>query len=531
MKKYLLLWVAIIAVFAVSYHKVPFLFFQQDEIFSFGFFNKEGINSISYFLTLDKLTHVTPITFGLSYLLYLVFGLNWIPFNILGLIFHALNGVLICLIVYTLFKDKMLSLISLLIFYSMSGANELIMWPVANLNVLCLSFGLLSVYVVIKAHLRDSRLNLLESIILPFIFLMAVFSMEYAIFLAAFIPIAVFVLNGLSKKTIVSLAPFFVVTASYYLLRFLPYSASEIIGVNSPFKLTSSSFFTFPITYLGQLFAGQDFILSISKFISSFFFGISENWIFAEKIIYGYVATFFAVLFLLVFFRTLWVIKKKNPKSYLYSMLFLLFIFMSALPFLLVPNKDFSIIPSRYLYFGTAGLSILFAILYSLKKGYMVLILVLVTLGTMANYGKAESLYRTGETRREILNIIKRSYPDLPRKVVFYITSDISYFGLPDYEKVLPFQSGLGQTLLVWYYPTERFPKQFFENRFLWDIPSQGYEEVSGIGFGYFRDVKLLRETLKKYNLGQDSVIAFRWSDATKSLTNITSEFGRQAKQ
>ena len=131
---------------------------------------------------------------------------------------------------------------------------------------------------------------------------------------------------------------------------------------------------------------------------------------------------------------------------------------------------------------------------------------------------------RRGEVRKSILTTIQLVYPDLPDKVVVYTQSNQPYYGLPPETKILPFQSGLGQTLLVWYYPTEKFPKEFFADRFLWDIEEQGYKEVGDHGFGYFRDLDLLRDAIGQYNLPGESVIAFSWDGKKNFLTDITQE-------
>jgi hypothetical protein len=97
-----------------------------------------------------------------------------------------------------------------------------------------------------------------------------------------------------------------------------------------------------------------------------------------------------------------------------------------------------------------------------------------------------------------------------------------SYYGLPSEEKMLPFQSGLGQTLLVWYHDQENYPNEFYQNRFLWEITDQGYQEVGDRGFGYFRDKDLLRQAIAQYNLVPESLVAFSWNSQTEELKDVT---------
>ena len=131
-------------------------------------------------------------------------------------------------------------------------------------------------------------------------------------------------------------------------------------------------------------------------------------------------------------------------------------------------------------------------------------------------------LSKVGALRKNILETIKKNYPTLSKRVVFYTESDRSYYGLSPEDRILPFQSGFGQTLLIWYYPIQKFPKAFIEGRYLWEIKDQGYREAEGIGFGYFRNHQLLQEALINYNISPDSIIAFSWNGDSNSLKDIT---------
>ena len=99
-----------------------------------------------------------------------------------------------------------------------------------------------------------------------------------------------------------------------------------------------------------------------------------------------------------------------------------------------------------------------------------------------------------------------------------------------DEEKILPFQSGFGQTLLVWYYENEKFPTCLYEDIFLYDIYSQGYKYCQGRGFGYFREYEELLRTLKENKLGSENVIAFSWESKKENLLDITPQVRTQIK-
>ncbi len=125
--------------------------------------------------------------------------------------------------------------------------------------------------------------------------------------------------------------------------------------------------------------------------------------------------------------------------------------------------------------------------------------------------------------RKSILNDINKQYPKLSPKTIIYVESDMPYYGLPIGENVVPFQSGFGQTLLVWYYfHGDKLPSCFFENSWLYDLLAQGYRSCLGQGFGYFRHYDDLVSGVKNYDISLSSVIAFSWNSDKGILTNTT---------
>jgi hypothetical protein len=137
---------------------------------------------------------------------------------------------------------------------------------------------------------------------------------------------------------------------------------------------------------------------------------------------------------------------------------------------------------------------------------------------------------REGSVRKGILYQIKHDYPKLPDKVVFYTESDTSYYGMPESEKILPFEVNFGQTLLDWYVLDQKFGRVFFENKFLWDLTSQGYKEDGNQGFGYFRDLNFLLSAIEENELQKESIIAYRYDSVSKTLTNITDQVREKIK-
>jgi hypothetical protein len=215
-----------------------------------------------------------------------------------------------------------------------------------------------------------------------------------------------------------------------------------------------------------------------------------------------------------------------------------LYTVLASLPFLFIPGieGEINIFAPRHLYFGLAGISILLVIILNIlykgkrRKIYIFLNLFLVLLlfwGTVGNVTKIYSLVSQGQIRNMILKTIYKENPELPNKVVFYTESDSSYYGLPEATHILPYQSGFGQTLLVYYYQHTNIPKDFLGNGFLWEIKDEGYMEIGDIGYGYFINFEELKKTFVKYQLSKESVIAYAWESKTNKLINITARVRR----
>lgn len=158
------------------------------------------------------------------------------------------------------------------------------------------------------------------------------------------------------------------------------------------------------------------------------------------------------------------------------------------------------------------------------KSPLLVFVLGLFLVHIFALRQNTAELIEMGRERKAILDRITNLYPDLPDRVLFYTKSDRSYYGLPTDEQILPFQSGFGQSLLVWYQRREKFPRDFFADRFLWEITDQGYKEAQGRGFGYFRDIDKMAALLRERNIPLDSIIALSYHSDSKFLEDITRE-------
>jgi len=128
------------------------------------------------------------------------------------------------------------------------------------------------------------------------------------------------------------------------------------------------------------------------------------------------------------------------------------------------------------------------------------------------------------QDRKKILSFIKKSTGPLPKKaIIFAETPNFGYVGLAEY--ILPFQNGLGTTLRVIYQNYNQDYRALSKKQaYLWDIVKEGYDEVDGVGFGYFRQYDKLMKTLKEKNLPIDMVYSFKWHGGpNRTIVDTTS--------
>ena len=220
---------------------------------------------------------------------------------------------------------------------------------------------------------------------------------------------------------------------------------------------------------------------------------------------------------------------KRLPKDLKPALVFSLALMLLAFwPLLFISGRAgyFSLVEGRHLYLLGIGSSLIWAILLRKRSVFVYLFLfVFIVLNLFRIRKDVQKQIDLGTLRKSILKQIYDGYSQLPEKVVFYAESDLAYYGLAPEEKILPFQSGLGQTLMVWYYGRgEKLPACFFppEDDFLYAIAEQGYRECQGRGFGFFRDFSELKKAVLENKLLAESVIAFSFSSQNNSLTDIT---------
>ena len=303
---------------------------------------------------------------------------------------------------------------------------------------------------------------------------------------------------------------------------------------------------TLPLKFIAQSFTPVPYIIAIGSTIVFLGYphfvtgGVPDPYV-VETVasdIVSYVIAFI-ILGLSVFaYRTKIMQKVEAHKLIIAAVLF---ISLSSLPFIFIPGKAgyISLIDGRHLYLTSIFSSILLAALllsfYKMFKYKQAIFLLFsfIIFYVGFNISQINSALNTQRglafTRKSILQKIETSYPKLQQSVVFYIESDTPYYGLAYGDNILPFQSGFGQTLLVWYNQRgESFPACFFIDQFLYVLQSEGYRECEGRGFGFFRKMDNLKSAVETNKVRPDKIIAFSYISSKNSIEDITPRIRKQ---
>lgn len=527
---FLLLAIGVVYLYRNIFHG----FFQQDEWFSYGYFvlNKNlGLSNFIKFIFAPNVTHYNPITVFIEYVLFSLWGMNYMNFMILGLMLHLIAIFAVYFLTLKIFKnDKFLAFCTSFLFGIFASTYQGAAWVIVDIaTIVSTILGIISTYsFIVFLEKFKSKYFLFSMVFL----LVSLFIKEITIGLFPLFLILWF-LNRSRKKSIKYLVSLFGIGFIYFFFRvamvFLSHGAGGGLATDSqPFKDLIYNFLSIPFKSLSQIIIPSDFMHSISEHIAMLLplkiTGMQGSPDFENFVVKRVMEAFS----LLISFLILVISTRKINYVTIFS---LCWVFINSLIIALSPGRTglITVVDSRNLYFISVGVAIyLVFIAKSIsRKDIKKLVLILAVILTFNIYWLNKNLntfVEAGDTRKIILNKIVTENPVLPGRVVFYTESDSPYYGLPENIRILPFQSGFGQTLLAWYQRTSNFPKGFFTDNFLWPIDSEGYKEINGIGFGYFRNFIDLTKFFELNKSNEPTLIAYSFNSQNNFLRNNTKE-------
>lgn len=497
-------------------------FFQQDEWLGFSqYVLHSSLNWVQllFYFFLPSIGHFIPLTTLAVHSLFSLLGLNYQIYAGMSIFLHGVSILLFLYLAKLIFKDLKLAVLAVLVFGTLASDYQGTGWVIANLSTHGATiFGLLTIIFLFKENIKVSLFFLIVSLLFK----------EITLGLFILIPFYIFLFSKPRNWMTMTMG----VAAFYVLVRVLMIFSPVQVKETTVFETQSTpkivyNFVTVPFKSISQSIIPQGQIRWISEVLTKPLGekiagkeGSPDRERFVVKRTMEIVSLGLAGVII-------WYALRHRSKIIIFS---LFWIISNSLIFSLAPERTglISTVDSRYLYFVSIGSALLLVSLFKDKLKFILVILVLIN-GFWLNKELVTYVQR-GQVRRKILAQIKMEHPILEEKTVFYTESDTSFYGLPVEDRILPFQSGLGQTILSWYYDTEKFPKDFFENRYLWDILEQGYKEDENRGFGYFRDFDLMVKTVVDNKLPIDSVIGYRYSSKTNQLNDMTDEIKGRLK-
>lgn len=486
-----------------------------------------------------------------------IFKLNFDGYAIASLFLLSINSFLLYKVVLRLTGKNKLALLSSILFATSGIGQKAITWVIASTNTQsALFFSLLTILAFDKFVQKGGWKKLFVSI---FLFFLALLSKETAVVLFLVLPLYSFFNlvrsenNARAKTGIFAVITFFLL---YGLFRYFLITKGIQLNPHAAFLTRALNLKEYmllilwsPVRSVVGVFISPDILYKLGKLSTVIFFPkyryLQNTTAFGQFSETTGVDLVNLILFIpissIVYIAYRLIPRKDNGVKQVYFMA-LAAIFSSILISLMLSirgvNAILQIPRSRDLYLPSIGssviLSILFIYLYGRLKARIgkILLIFAFLLLTLHNFSFINKfvLYpevQKASARKSIVQKIDDSYPLIPKKVIFYTESDTSYYGssVPS----MPFQTGFGRTLLVWYaLKYNDRPLSFMQDEFLYLARDQDYREINGYGFGYFTDLAKLKKTIKEFNLSPNSIIAFAYYGKTNSLKDITLEIRKK---
>ncbi|MDP2638261.1 MAG: hypothetical protein Q8P26_04335 [Candidatus Levybacteria bacterium] len=562
-RNYLLVFIYLFAAL-ITFGKLPFSFFLQDEWLIIGTYlhlDKANIDWLHKFFIYEQLTHLVPFTHLVSYSQFELFRINFFLYGAVAIAIHFVNALLVCHLSFLLLRIRFLSFVSGFLFLISSISHQGFTWIATTIGTAFSALFLLLCLIFFTRYLNDpetqKRTLLLSALFLTISLLFKEISIFGFLFLAFFWFIYKRKDFIKARMALVTFFPFGIIYLAIRIINLIIINISNT-GMETAFaqpglEVYLFRIFTLPLRFISQGILPQEFIINLSNMLVNLAYPVFKN---SEELILltphiiesvgaDIVSYFFSVIVICISIFFIISYKKKEENLSKIILLSLIFICLSSFPFILIPGRAGynSLIDGRHFYVTEIFTSILltsigFSFYLLFRKSRVILIMLIVSFMLFSFYNIMSIRNRLhenvliGNLRKGILEKISSTYPDIPQEVIFYIESDKAYYGLPPEEKILPFQSGFGQTLLVWYNEHgEAFPACFFEDQYLYVQESEGYRECGGRGFGFFRKMESLKSAIQKQNINAVTIIGFSYSSSTNTLSDVTEDIRKELKQ
>lgn len=513
------------------------IFYQQDEWHALGiYFTYSSISDLVKNFNFYSLIfgEGRPLSILIGYLLMFNFPFNTVPLSLYSLFFHLINSFLVYFLSMSLFKNKMVSTVASIFFAICSVTSGTVTWYSTSIGTLPAVCMILSSLLTFFKGVRSDGKWLWYTFLLLYL---SLYLKEIGYFLFAVLPVIYLIYKRVNWKRFIKdfwyfIVVFFVITLYRY-LQLNNYSKESSVFIQS----TDSGFLIsvlfrallYPLTSFSLVFVPSDFFLRFAKFFTSAYYPFfpSEHF---NLIVQSSVLELLAVILSFSILGLIFVLLlRENSRDRKNILSLIILTFLSYTPYIIL-SKSYAYLDSRYFYLSSAFSALILGYiiysLYNLLKNYILKFLVLLIfisylLGNILSVrNEIKNLSDLSQERLTIIKSFKQMAPTLRDKNIFYVTGDRDYYLIKGNN--LPFQQGMGFTLMTLYAKDENRFDNLLKQKILWELGSQGYFEDQGTGFGYFWDKGLLKKTLKEKEISRDNVKAFYYDSKTRRLSNIS---------
>lgn len=517
-------------------------FFQQDEWASLGFVQANGLlGNIGSYSFPELFTGKERIAGSLlNNAFHFLLPLRVYAFSLFAIFVHLVNSFLVFRLLDRFTRRPFASFAGALFFAVASTPSQAVSWISANTTTLPNAlFALLSLHAIISYAEKKKELYLtlsLVSVYISFLF------KESSLFLFVFLPFLYFTktrasLRELARKfwPVVAFLVFAIAVRLWGLNGAEGQGGVYVTrGSDTGSRMLVHAFF-YPVLGISQVFIPKEILFPVSQSVSHTGYEFLDAHPLKQAvslILVGDLVSLYASIVLLVFVMTVSLKQKELRRQFHVGMAFVL---LSFLPFIVLDRPASAFLESRYYYLSAVGAAFLVA---GLLSGCMVLVqkiqrrwlgvlfAVLIWMSFAAYLYKNAVYIRRGiqfdkilaDERKNFLRQMDAVVSKLPDNPIFLISGDSpGYYGIGDLS--VPFQQGMGYTVMVWFYKTGKIPKELLASMFLWNINAQGYKEAGGGGFGYFWDEKTLAAFLaERPDIPSNRVIRLRYVSGEKKL-------------
>ncbi|MBI4058796.1 hypothetical protein HY404_00995 [Candidatus Microgenomates bacterium] len=514
------------------------VFYQQDEWQNIG----NNIILKNFTEIFDNLTPakllVAQDRFASILLSYIFFGklsFNTSAIALYSIFFHTANSLLVFYLVRKwIIKNSLFASIGTLFFTISSVSHSAVSWFGTSLGTLVAVTLILSSLILYFNYLSNLKIKWLYVSLLTLY--ISLFFKEIGIFLFLLMPLGALLYNRLSWRDFFKkFWPFLFIFFSIAITRltwFLSVDRSSELFISSSttnnIPTIITRFFFYPLTSLSLTFIPQELLINFAKFFTNIYYPLfpSEHFnIIVQTVVIDLFAVALTLIILFIFYLA---VRKESITIKKHAIFWVAFFVLSFLPYVLL-SKSFAYLESRYYYLSNLPSGIILGLtVFSLNKylnrwrlGMVAIFLVGLFLVVHLKYLNKSlmDLIAVSQERRSLLSQLSRLKPTFDNnKNIFYITGNHDFYLVGNH---VPFQQGMGYTLMIWYYQTGKIPSQLIKDKFLWNLNTEGYKEIASLGFGFFSDEHKLRQTIKDYHLTKNQVNALFYDFSSKELKKI----------